>query len=119
MKFKEIRKRYQKTQAQVANDMGLKLRTYQNYERGISDPGMDLICRLADYYGVTTDELMGHFVDLVVEQAPDGNTNLNKDEGRLVEIYRAVSHDGQDALMASAEGIYAHYGNTNGESNDE
>lgn len=33
--------------------------TMSNYERGIHQPSLDTLCQLADYYGTTTDYLLG------------------------------------------------------------
>ena len=32
---------------------------YQKYENGLSEPNYDALCKLADFYGVTTDYLLG------------------------------------------------------------
>jgi transcriptional regulator with XRE-family HTH domain len=47
-------------QQEVADGVGLSLRGYQNYERGLREPQISPLVALADFYGLTVDELIGH-----------------------------------------------------------
>ena len=53
------------TQQEVADGAGLSLRGYQNYERGQRDPQRLALIGLADFYGLTLD-------DLVCRTPPEG-----------------------------------------------
>ena len=39
---------------------GLSLRGYQNYERGLREPNLSALVALADFYGISVDELICH-----------------------------------------------------------
>lgn len=39
--------------------MGLHPDMLRRYERGEAEPSMDALCKIADYYGTSTDYLMG------------------------------------------------------------
>lgn len=43
--------------------VGISYNTYQNYETGKRIPTADILCALADFYGVTTDYLLGRSED--------------------------------------------------------
>jgi transcriptional regulator with XRE-family HTH domain len=43
----------------VANAIGISESAYRNYERGVREPSFDILAKLADFYGVTTDYLLG------------------------------------------------------------
>lgn len=58
MRLKELRKNRGISQEQVAHDLGLSLRGYQNYEYGLREPNIAMILKLAEYYNVTTDYLL-------------------------------------------------------------
>ena len=62
MKFHEhlysLRTKSNLTQEAVATGAGLSLRAYQNYERGLREPKMTAIIALADFYNISTDELL-------------------------------------------------------------
>lgn len=56
-KLKELRG--DKTQTEVANALNLARATYGTYESGTRQPDHDTLCRLADYYGVSVDYILG------------------------------------------------------------
>ena len=47
------------SQKQVASDLGISQALLSHYERGIRECGLDFIVKLADYYAVTCDYLLG------------------------------------------------------------
>lgn len=46
-------------QKELAIALNVSIGTISNYESGIHAPDLDTLCRLADFYGVTTDYLLG------------------------------------------------------------
>ena len=57
--LRDLRLRLGKTQKEVAEDMGLQVSTYSNYEQGLREPSLDVLKIICDYYGVTADYLIG------------------------------------------------------------
>lgn len=57
--LKKVRKANGKTQAQVAEDLGVELPTYRTWEQCRNSPQGGTANQLADYFDVTTDELFG------------------------------------------------------------
>ena len=47
------------TQQECADTFGVKIRAWQTYEQGVSEPKYELLCKIADTFGVTTDYLLG------------------------------------------------------------
>lgn len=47
------------TQPEISAAVGLSLRGYQNYERGLREPKMTALIALADFYDISLDELVG------------------------------------------------------------
>ena len=47
------------TQKQVAEYLNIKQNTYSQYEIGVLNYPVDVIIKLADFYGTTTDYLLG------------------------------------------------------------
>lgn len=96
MRFKEIREQRKLKQWQVAAILELPLRTYQNYEREINEPDTEVLCKLADYYGVTVDYLIGY--SDIAFAAGDGEirtAELSQDENELLADYRAMNDQGK------------------------
>jgi len=59
VRLRELRASKNVTQKQVAESTGLSERGYQNYELGIREPSLDNINKLADFFEVSTDYLLG------------------------------------------------------------
>lgn len=54
-----LRKENKKTQEEIANYLYVRQTTYSKYERGAINIPIDVIIRLADYYDVSVDYLVG------------------------------------------------------------
>lgn len=46
-------------QKELADYLNVSIGTVSNYEQGIHNPDLDTLCKIADYYQVSTDYLMG------------------------------------------------------------
>ena len=57
-KIRALRKEKKLTQAEVAKEVGLSARGYQDLELG-AKPGFDTLLHIADFYDVSVDWLMG------------------------------------------------------------
>lgn len=84
MRLKEIRKSKNISQEQAANALGISVRAYQNYEYEQREPNIEMINKLADYYGVTTDYLLGR------EPLPNPLAGCEKDEVAVIEKYLSL-----------------------------
>ena len=59
MRLKELRLEKGLTQKAVAEVIGCSASTYPKYEREEREPDLDTLCKLADFYKVTVDYLIG------------------------------------------------------------
>ncbi|MBQ9070182.1 MAG: helix-turn-helix transcriptional regulator [Clostridia bacterium] len=59
MRLKELRTEKGATQKEVAEFICCSPLVYSRYEREEREPDIDSLCRLADYFGVTIDYLVG------------------------------------------------------------
>ena len=80
--LKELRKRKGLTIAESAEIFGVASRTYSSYEAGEREPNISLINQFADFYGVTTDYLLGR------EPAPNPFADLGLDEAGEQEMLK-------------------------------
>lgn len=100
MKLKELRKIKNISQDQAANALGISLRAYQNYEYEQREPNIEMINKIADFYGVTTDYLLGRDIS---EPEPLNNLeqqfNMTLLEKKILEGYLALPKDMRDDLM--------------------
>lgn len=54
-----LREKLNKSQADVAKYLGITTAAYQNYEAGRREAGYEVLYKLAKYFGVSIDELLG------------------------------------------------------------
>lgn len=54
---KELRARKNKTQEEVANDLGISVQTYNAWEKDISNVAVSKVTALAEYFGVQIGDI--------------------------------------------------------------
>lgn len=54
-----LRKRKGLSREAVARALEISAMTYQRYEKNVRDPDAPLLVKLADFFGVTLDQLVG------------------------------------------------------------
>lgn len=59
MKLKELREQRKISQNQLAKELNLNTVTYNNWETGKREPNIETLIKLADFYNVTLDYLVG------------------------------------------------------------
>lgn len=57
--LKSLRKHRNLTQTELGNQVGLSKAVVSKYENGIGYPSFDILVRIAAFFGVTTDYLLG------------------------------------------------------------
>ena len=58
-KLKELRKDKDLSQKKLANDLNVDQRSISNWEKGIREPDFNTLIRIAKYFDVKTDYLLG------------------------------------------------------------
>lgn len=74
-----LRKEHGISQKQAAADVGVSQALLSHYENGRRECGLDFVVRVADYYGVSCDYLLGRSADrngltLSIEEVPNPDT---------------------------------------------
>lgn len=101
MEMKNVLKTLRKTRGYTsAKDfckaIGISFSTYQNYESGSRVPTVEMLVKIADFYGVTTDFLLGR------EPAPNpfADLNLSKEsEEDVINKYMSLPPEIRACLM--------------------
>mgnify|MGYP000589201193 CR=1 FL=1 len=96
-----LRKEKGVTQKQAAEDLGVSQALLSHYEKGIRECGLEFVVRVADYYGVSCDYLLGRSADrsgltLSVEDIPSP-------EGAKVKEITALDEEIFNTLVDSIE----------------
>ena len=58
--LQSLRKKSGVSQVALAEKIGISWRAYQTYERGEREPSLSTLIALADFYGISLDELACH-----------------------------------------------------------
>lgn len=104
--MKLLRESKKLTKKQVADAIGITERAYITYEYGQRDVSTDTLQKLANFYGVTTDYLLGR------EPAPDDpietlsrELNLNLYEKAIVTAYLAMDTKSRTDLVKMVQTV--------------
>ncbi len=54
----EFREMGSLSQEQLGKKLGVNQRTVSNWEVGVNDPSLDMVVKIADFFGISTDELL-------------------------------------------------------------
>lgn len=57
-RIKELRKSHGKSQVEIANELSVTKQTVSNWENNNIQPSVDMLVKIADYFGVSTDYLL-------------------------------------------------------------
>ena len=96
IKLKELRLKHEKTQQEIAKDLNLTQNTYSNYEKGKTTPDIQTLIKIADYFHVTVDYLIGHEVPYLIDKSYyiaeqqillDEIATLDKEKCKLTKAY--------------------------------
>ena len=58
-RIRDLREDNDKTQIEIASYLGMKQPQYYRYENGLRDIPSDILIKIADYYNVSTDYILG------------------------------------------------------------
>lgn len=83
--LKYIRKAMNMTQTEAANALNISPNTYRNYEQGTREPNNDTLIKLAKFYGVTTDYLLG--IEPAPNQLANLNVNIKINDKKFIKLY--------------------------------
>ena len=89
MKLKEIRMAKGISQLQAAKDLNLAPNVYGRYENGQREPSFIVLLAIADYFGVTVDELLGR-VPEEQKQAQEDEASSIRERLRRDPAYRTL-----------------------------
>ena len=104
MRLKEIREEKGVSQRQAALGLNLSPTVYNRYENGTREPPNALLPVIADYFGVTVDELLGR------PPAENENAAPRTFEARIISgVADQLPQDERKRLLGVVQAMYANY----------
>ena len=84
-RIKDLRTDKEKTQQEVADYLNIERKTYLRYEKGEHEIRINIIVKLAEYYNVSIDYILG----LTDKEKPfKSNDTLTKEEQKVLRAYK-------------------------------
>lgn len=99
MELKRLRNKSNLTQRQVAEAVGIGLQAYSYYEKGERQPQFQTLCKLADFFDVTVDELLGRTTE------PQLFDNARVERPEILELYESLTPELQEHALAYLHGL--------------
>lgn len=90
-RLKQLRLNKGCSQHSIAVDLGVYPRTYQRYESGENTPSFEVINKMANFFKVSADYLLGL------------DENYNSDESRLLTAFESLNADNKRTLLEMAD----------------
>ncbi len=69
MILKELRIKHNISQAEMAKILNVSQKSISNYENGLSDPNIETLKKIADFFRITIDSLVGHEVPYLLDKS--------------------------------------------------
>ncbi|VBB05613.1 Hypothetical protein LUCI_0823 [Lucifera butyrica] len=88
-RLKELREKSGLNQSQAAEKLGISRVNYNRYENGEREPDNATLSRLANFFGVTTDYLLG-LIDSPTEAAKTTIRSAISDDPELLEFWKEL-----------------------------
>lgn len=98
--LRKIRLLSGKTQAETAKIISATQNTYSNYELGKTQPDMDTLIVLADYFHTTIDALLGHDVPYLLDKS-----TLTEKQRTILELLPEMSDNVCERAEAYISGL--------------
>lgn len=100
-KLLELRKSKNLLQREVSVACGLTTAAYGSYEKGDREPTLETLCKLADFFGVTVDELLG--------RTPQLFDDARVERPEVLDLFEQLSVAEQQQVIGYMKGlIYQH-----------
>lgn len=106
--MKLLRESKKLTKKQVADAIGITERAYITYEYGQRDVSTDTLQKLANFYGVTTDYLLGRETNKQIDyiQQLADEKGLDSSQRGILAAFYYMDDAGREKLLDSIEKIY-------------
>lgn len=100
-KLKILRKAKKLTQKQVADAVGIGMQAYAYYEKAEREPSQETLIKLADFFGVTVDELLGRTSE------PQLFDNARVERPEILDLWSKLTPEQQENILNYARGMAA------------
>ena len=101
-RLNELLKETNTSKAALSKATGIPLTTMWGWFEKNTQPAADKVVKIADYFEVSTDYLLGRESDIGIVNA---NANLAQDEIQLLVLYRQMNFQDKNQLIGFAKAL--------------
>lgn len=101
-RLKLLRKEQNITQKMLSSVLNLSANCICEWEKGRSEPNIETLTKLSDYFGVSTDYLLGReddFGNIVINSPAAPASELTENEKKLLFGFRRLSKATQNMIL--------------------
>ena len=99
----ELRLEKKLKMTEVAKQIGIPYTTYVGYEKQEREPDSEMLIKLANYFSVSIDYLVGR-TD-IKKAAIHKDDGLDNDSIQLLEAFKSLSKEQQRMIIAQLQGL--------------
>ena len=100
--IKRLRSERNISQQELAQRIDSNQRQVSKWENGVIEPNLESLIKLADYFEVSTDYLLGRSNDVGVIET---NANLTQFQSNLIAVVSKLSRDDQFQVLGFAQAL--------------
>lgn len=100
--IKKLRLKDKISQQELGDIVGVSQQSINKYENHNVEPGLETLVKIAEYFNVSVDFLIGH---TDVERLPENLTrfDLNREESKLIDGFRKLSKSEKSSIIVIIE----------------
>ncbi len=99
-RLRALRKRKGMTQLELSAWAGVSQAAENKWEHGVAEPSLEVMKRLATFFGVSMDTLCGY--------APEDSADAQEPMAVMTRAFRRLTDDEQEKLIAVGRTLFAH-----------
>lgn len=100
MNIKKLRQNLNKTQEEVAKEIGIPRTMYARIESGESNIKKETLLKIADYFHTTVDAILEHEVPYLLDKS-----TLTPEQREIVELVPQMNYEECKLMLAYLEGV--------------
>lgn len=113
MRLRDLREEHNLTQKELGALVGVAQSNINRWENGTVCPSADFVIKLANYFNVSTDYLLGRTDELGAALTSPSPPTLSDREKHVLELFRQMSYSQQNRYIGFGEGMLGISGNAN------
>ena len=106
-RIKELRLSKKLSQQKLAKELFVNQTAVSQWERGVTTPNLQLLTKLAEYFDVTVDYIIGKSESKKNPHVDNDKEELTADENKLLKNFRELNEEGQYMLISQSEALVA------------